>query len=75
MLATHRQTGADVTIAGMPVDRTAAKALGIMRLDETGRVAGFLEKPQTDKEMDIVRMDPAWIDAPRHSQPGTRHAG
>ena len=48
----------------MPVDsRTSAKAMGIMRLDETGRVAGFLEKPQTDKEMDMVRMDPAWIDA------------
>ena len=36
--------------------------MGIMRLDETGRVAGFLEKPQTNKEMDMVRMDPAWID-------------
>lgn len=63
MIATHRQSGADVTIAGMPVDRKTAKAMGIMRLNDDGRVAGFLEKPQTDKEMDIVRMDPAWIDA------------
>ena len=23
---------------------------------------GFLEKPQTDREIDIVRMDPQWID-------------
>ena len=37
--------------------------MGIMRVDETGRVVGFLEKPQTDKEMDIVRTDPKWIDA------------
>jgi glucose-1-phosphate adenylyltransferase len=37
--------------------------MGLMRVDDTGRVAGFLEKPQTDREMDIVRMDPAWIDA------------
>jgi glucose-1-phosphate adenylyltransferase len=63
MLDSHLQSNADVSIAGMPVDREGAKSLGIMRLDETGRVAGFLEKPQTDKEMDIVRMDPAWIDA------------
>ena len=63
MIESHRASGADVTIAGMPVDRETAKAMGIMRLDDSGRVAGFLEKPQTHKEMDIVRMDPAWIDA------------
>jgi glucose-1-phosphate adenylyltransferase len=63
MMASHQASQADVSIAGMPVDRTTAKAMGIMRLDDTGRVAGFLEKPQTDKEMDMVRMDPGWIDA------------
>jgi glucose-1-phosphate adenylyltransferase len=26
-------------------------------------VTGFLEKPQTDAELDLVKMDPAWIDA------------
>ena len=34
-----------------------------MRVDETGRVVGFLEKPQTDEDIELVRMDPAWIDA------------
>jgi len=63
MLDFHRKSGADVTIAGMPVDRETAKSMGIMRLDETGRVAGFLEKPQTGREMDTVRMDPAFIDS------------
>jgi glucose-1-phosphate adenylyltransferase len=62
MMASHRQSQADVSIAGMPVDRNTAKAMGIMRLDDTGRVAGFLEKPQTNKEMDMVRMAPEWID-------------
>ncbi len=62
MMASHRRAGADVTIAGMPVDRNTAKAMGIMRLDDTGRVAGFLEKPQTEKEMDMVRMEPEWIE-------------
>ncbi|MEX0678095.1 MAG: glucose-1-phosphate adenylyltransferase [Pirellulales bacterium] len=63
MIAAHEQSQADVTIAAMPVDRQTARGMGLMRVDEAGRVAGFLEKPQTDKEIDIVRMDPAWIDA------------
>src|SRR5687768_9492056 len=50
MLRSHLDAGADVTIAGMPVDRQGAKSLGIMRISDDGRVNGFLEKPQTDKE-------------------------
>ncbi len=63
LLETHKKYGADATIAAMPVTREAAKSLGVMRVGDDGRVTGFLEKPQTDKEMDLVRMDPAWIDA------------
>jgi glucose-1-phosphate adenylyltransferase len=63
MLKTHQESRADVTIAGIPVNRQAATALGIMRVDQTGRVVGFLEKPKTDQEIDMVRMDPAWIDS------------
>ncbi|MGD9723794.1 MAG: glucose-1-phosphate adenylyltransferase [Pirellulales bacterium] len=63
MMATHRESGADVTIASIPVDRQTARSMGLMRVDDSGRVAGFLEKPQTDKEIDMVRMEPAWIDA------------
>jgi glucose-1-phosphate adenylyltransferase len=37
--------------------------MGIMRVDDNGRVVGFLEKPQTPQELDLVRTDPAWIDA------------
>lgn len=62
MFKTHVASKADVTIAGLPVDRKTARGLGVMRLDDSGRVVGFLEKPQTDEEIDLVRMDPAWID-------------
>ena len=37
--------------------------MGIMRLDDSGRVVGFLEKPQTKEDLDLVRTDPAWLDA------------
>jgi glucose-1-phosphate adenylyltransferase len=63
MFETHLRKRANVTIAALPVARSAASGLGIMRLDETGSVKGFLEKPKTDKELDLVRTDPAWIDA------------
>lgn len=63
MIKTHVDTKADVTIAGIPVDREAAKAFGVMRINDEGRVQGFLEKPQTHKEMDMVKMEPSWIDA------------
>ncbi len=63
MLATHKSSGADVTIAAKPVDRSAASSLGIMRVNNTGRVVGFLEKPQTDLELADVTMDPQWFSA------------
>lgn len=63
MIATHEASGADVTIAAVPVYSKDAAGSGIMRLDDAGRVEGFLEKPQTEAELDLVRTDPAWIDA------------
>ncbi len=63
MIATHERAGADVTISAVPVAREIASGLGIMRLDETGRVVGFLEKPEGERELDHMRTDPAWIEA------------
>ncbi len=63
MLDSHVKATADVTIAAVPVHGREADALGIMRLDNTGRVVGFLEKPKTEQELDMVRTAPAWIDA------------
>jgi glucose-1-phosphate adenylyltransferase len=63
MLETHRQSGAEATIAARPVRREEASGFGIMHLDDTGRIQGFVEKPQTSEEMDPVRMEPSWIDA------------
>jgi len=62
MLDSHVAAGADVTIAAVPVHGRDAAALGIMRLDDAGRVIGFLEKPQTERELRHVRTPPKWID-------------
>ncbi|MBX3413191.1 MAG: glucose-1-phosphate adenylyltransferase [Pirellulales bacterium] len=63
MLKTHQESGADVTIAGLPVASSQASQLGIMRVDDTGRVQGFLEKPKQEADLALVRTDPKWIDA------------
>ncbi len=63
MLQTHIDSKADVTIAAIPVHRSAARSLGVMRCDDSGRVTGFLEKPKTDDEINMVRTEPSWIDA------------
>ena len=62
MIASHEKAGAQVTISAVPVHTHEASGLGIMRLDDTGRVTGFLEKPKTKEELDHVRTDPGWID-------------
>ncbi|MEM9585954.1 MAG: glucose-1-phosphate adenylyltransferase [Planctomycetota bacterium] len=63
MMQSHIDSGADATIAGIPVSREDASALGIMQVDDDGQVRGFVEKPQSTEEMDRVRMEPSWIDA------------
>jgi glucose-1-phosphate adenylyltransferase len=62
MMRTHLESRADATIAALPVDRKMAGSLGLMRLDDSGRVVGFLEKPQTDEEINMVSMEPEWFD-------------
>ncbi len=63
LIRTHIESGADVTISCMPVSREDAKGFGIMQIDDSGRVTDFVEKPQTDEEIEAASTDPAWIEA------------
>ena len=42
----HRDSGADITVAALPMDERRASAFGLMKIDETGRIVDFAEKPQ-----------------------------
>lgn len=42
----HREAGAEITVATIPVKAAETPALGIMQIDTTGRVTKFLEKPK-----------------------------
>jgi glucose-1-phosphate adenylyltransferase len=61
MLETHKRTNADVTIAVLPVPRDQVPGFGIVMLDPTGRVTGFVEKPKTDEAIDAVRTPASWM--------------
>src|SRR6516165_1573825 len=47
LLRTHRDADADVTIAVLPVRQEQTAAFGIVRVNNEGHVAGFVEKPQS----------------------------
>ena len=44
----HRRTGADLTVAALPVDAKQAEAFGLMRTDADGNIQEFREKPKGD---------------------------
>jgi glucose-1-phosphate adenylyltransferase len=62
MLKTHAETKADVTIAVLPVAQEQTSGFGIMRLDDDGRVVGFVEKPKTAEALAPMYTAPEWIE-------------
>ncbi len=62
LLETHRETGADVTIAVLPVPEDQVASFGIVRLDDTGRVVGFVEKPKTEEARAPFRTPAEWVE-------------
>lgn len=57
MLAQHLETGADVTVATIPVIREPAKSFGIMHIDDKQRIIHFVEKPKEEKLLDSLRLN------------------
>ena len=58
MVAQHVETGADITVATIPVERAAVPALGIMQMDENLRITRFEEKPRDPAMQNALRLDP-----------------
>jgi glucose-1-phosphate adenylyltransferase len=42
----HRQTNADITLSVVPMDERRASDFGLMKIDDSGRVISFSEKPK-----------------------------
>ncbi len=52
----HRETKADITLSVVPVDGPRASDFGLMKIDQTGRVTSFSEKPK-GKAFESMKVD------------------
>ena len=57
MITQHRSRGAEVTIAAVPVPVQRCGEFGIMKLDDSGRILDFLEKPVPDDRIKEFLID------------------
>ena len=57
VLEEHIRSGADVTVATIPVNRADAQSFGIMQIDGEERITRFVEKPSEPSVLDGLRMD------------------
>jgi glucose-1-phosphate adenylyltransferase len=53
----HIASGADVTVATIPVNRSEASAFGIMQIDNDARITRFVEKPTDPAVLDTLQID------------------
>jgi glucose-1-phosphate adenylyltransferase len=60
LLAQHVETGADVTIATIPVRRREAQSLGIMQINAERRITRFVEKPKDPAVLDSLHLPADW---------------
>jgi glucose-1-phosphate adenylyltransferase len=58
VVAQHAATGADITIAAIPVGRVQAQSLGIVQIAEDNRITRFVEKPNEPALLDSLRVPP-----------------
>lgn len=56
----HTESGADVTIATIPVGRVDAQSLGLMQINEDRRIVRFTEKPKDPAVLDSIRLPQEW---------------
>jgi glucose-1-phosphate adenylyltransferase len=49
----HRETNADITLSVVPIDEKRASSFGLMKIDDSGRIVSFSEKPKGE---DLLRM-------------------
>ncbi len=64
LLKTHVDANADITIAVLPVPESHVAGFGILKMDETGRIESFIEKPRVaEKEHESFYTPAEWIES------------
>jgi glucose-1-phosphate adenylyltransferase len=59
----HRDTKADITLSVIPVDESRASDFGLVKIDQSGRVISFSEKPKGDA-LKAMRVDTTVLGLP-----------
>jgi glucose-1-phosphate adenylyltransferase len=62
LIKRHRHAQADVTIAVLPVPREQVAGFGLVRVDDAGRVTGFVEKPKRDDQLPPFRTPKEYVE-------------
>jgi glucose-1-phosphate adenylyltransferase len=52
----HKETNADITLSVIPIDKSRASDFGLMKIDQSGRVIDFSEKPKGEA-LDKMQVD------------------
>jgi glucose-1-phosphate adenylyltransferase len=60
ILQEHVESGAEITLATIPVQRDVAKSLGILQIDSQKRVHRFVEKPKDEAALDSLLLSRDW---------------
>jgi glucose-1-phosphate adenylyltransferase len=58
----HADSGADITVATIPVGRREAQSLGIMQMEADQRISRFEEKPKDPAVLDSLRLPREWYE-------------
>ena len=61
LIEDHLRTGADVSLCVLPVTAQQSSELGILKMEPTGRITRFSEKPQDPELVESLKIDvEAW---------------
>ena len=62
MIDQHVETGADITVATIPVGRSEARSFGIMQMAQDLRITRFEEKPKDPALLDSLHLPQEWLE-------------
>ena len=60
IISQHAESGADITIATIPVSRRDSQSFGIMQINEERRITRFVEKPKDAAVQDSLKLPLEW---------------
>jgi glucose-1-phosphate adenylyltransferase len=60
IITQHAESGADITIATIPVSRRDSQSFGIMQINEERRITRFVEKPKDTAVQDSLKLPLEW---------------